>query len=67
MTDETRENIAQYISHKKEIPLPAALDTVEHIEEVVHDTILGETEYHNIIAVMRDYDLPAYYARLFTT
>ena len=67
MTDETRENIAQYISHKKGIPLSAALDTVEYIEQVVYDTILGETEYHNIVAIMRDYGLPAYYSRFFYT
>lgn len=67
MKDEVRERIARYIKEKTDIPFESALDTVEHIEEVVHDTILGETEYHNIIAVMRDYGLPAYYARLFTT
>ena len=62
MTDETRENIAQYISRKKEIPLTAALDTVEHIEEVVYDTILGETKYHNVVAIMRDYGLHGYFS-----
>lgn len=65
MTDEVREGLAKYIQAKKGIPFESALDTVEHIEEVVHDTILGETEYRNINAVMRDYGLPAYYSRLF--
>lgn len=65
MVDKAKREIAQYIAKRDGISYYCAEDVVNHIQSVITDTLAGESDYPCCNAVMRDYDLPLKWLRVF--